>query len=116
MSWFSDKWVVSELDKDAINPEWVKGDIKYPIMDKRHMKNKNHSTALFADSKQSNFNISWMDQEDSNSDAEFLDLVENHEAHTMYNGSNIWNMIYQENMIDVKIDQQYKKTYKKHVL
>lgn len=49
--------------------------------------------------------LTWMDLEDLESEAIFADLVENSEAHTLYNGSEIWNNIYMHNIPDIQITQ-----------
>ena len=39
----------------------------------------------------------WMQNEETKANSMFVNLLENSEAYTMYNGSHIWKAIYEEN-------------------
>lgn len=52
----------------------------------------------------------WMDDPYTNDGASFIDIVNNPETHTGYNGSHIWQSIYSENLskMDFKTDGDHK--------
>ena len=110
MSWFSDKCIVKEIDKADVYKEWADGDMKYTINDlSKHpalwLLYLTQPTYLgTSDTPSSSI---WMTQEDKVPEAVFTDLIVNNEAHTLYNGSNIWHLIYSENLKNIEMEPEW---------
>jgi len=94
----SNKCGVWECNENEVPYEWEDKNFSIPLKICSHDVNKSltlHETSLL--NKEQNETSDWMHNEEYDEGSVYVNLLENSEAFTMYNGSKIWKAIYEEN-------------------
>lgn len=94
----SNKCGVWECKDEEVPHEWEDKNFAVPLKICSQNVNKSLSTKEVSILKGEASNVTdWMHNEEYDEGSVYVNLLENSEAFTMYNGSKIWKAIYEEN-------------------